>query len=132
MCQGVHWHQCLLLSQLRRWHMLLMMVCMCCALPAGNAVWGSSPSVDLARNQVYIATGNNYEIPEELAECIRAVGTPLTPANMQAALDCEKKYPGNYHNCMLALDLDTGAVKWVEQLGGPDAWNAACFFKVSY
>jgi polyvinyl alcohol dehydrogenase (cytochrome) len=27
---------------------------------SGNSVWGSSPAVDVARNQVYIATGNNY------------------------------------------------------------------------
>lgn len=30
---------------------------------SGNSIWGSSPAVDVLRNQVYIATGNNYEIP---------------------------------------------------------------------
>jgi len=97
----------------------------------GNAVWGSSPAVDVARNQVYFATGNNYEIPEALADCIRAAGTTVTiPSNVEAVLKCERQYPTNYRNSMLALDLDTGAVKWAKQLGGPDAWNAACMYKV--
>ena len=30
---------------------------------SGNAVWGSSPAVDTKRQQIYIATGNNYTVP---------------------------------------------------------------------
>ena len=30
----------------------------------GNAVWGSSPAIDTKRGQVYIATGNNYSVPQ--------------------------------------------------------------------
>uniref|UniRef100_A0A383VAH7 Pyrrolo-quinoline quinone repeat domain-containing protein n=1 Tax=Tetradesmus obliquus TaxID=3088 RepID=A0A383VAH7_TETOB len=94
---------------------------------SGNSVWGSSPAVDVARNQVYIATGNNYEIPDDLADCIKAIG-PLHQDNILAQVACESKYPTNYHNSMLALDLDSGKVRWVKQLGGPDAWNAACMY----
>ena len=32
----------------------------------GAAVWGSAPSVDPARNSVYIATGDNYDYPPEV------------------------------------------------------------------
>ncbi len=29
---------------------------------AGAAIWGSSPSIDIPRNHVYIATGNLYSV----------------------------------------------------------------------
>lgn len=31
-----------------------------------------------------------------------------------------------YQNSILALDLDTGRINWVQQLGPLDAWNTAC------
>lgn len=65
----------------------------------------------MARNQVYIATGNNYELPENLTKCLVAVG-PLSTNNTAAALGCEAKYnQGNYHNSILALNMTSGAVK---------------------
>ncbi|WIA28036.1 hypothetical protein OEZ86_010622 [Tetradesmus obliquus] len=95
---------------------------------SGNSVWGSSPALNLQLGHVYIATGNNYEIPKVLAQCHQAIGD-LTVENMQQHLACEAKYgQGNYHNCMVALDMETGAVRWAKQLGGPDAWNAACLY----
>jgi hypothetical protein len=30
----------------------------------------------------------------------------------------------NWRESILALDIDTGAIKWGSRLGGPDAWNA--------
>lgn len=93
---------------------------------SGNSVWGSAPSVDVRRNVVYIATGNNYEIPDTLENCLNAVGN-ITTTNVAQALECERLYgQGNYHNSIVALDLTTGAIKWAKQLGGPDAWNGAC------
>jgi hypothetical protein len=50
------------------------------------------------------------DIPDDLAACIKAIG-PLTTDNIQQQVACEARYPTNYHNSMLALDLDTGAVK---------------------
>lgn len=74
-------------------------------------MWGSSPSIDVARNQVYIATGNNYELPENLTKCLAALG-PLNTNNTAAALECEAKYgQGNYHNSIVALNMTSGAVK---------------------
>ncbi|KAG2450798.1 hypothetical protein HYH02_004635 [Chlamydomonas schloesseri] len=35
---------------------------------SGNAVWGSAPSIDEARGRVYVATGNQYNGPEEVLE----------------------------------------------------------------
>ena len=36
---------------------------------AGAASWGSSPSIDVYRNHVYIATGNLYSAPLHILEC---------------------------------------------------------------
>lgn len=67
--------------------------------PAGTPVW-AVPAFDAARNQVYIATGNNYSSPT----------TDLS-------------------NAVIALDAATGAVNWSYQATPGDAWNVACVFK---
>ena len=41
----------------------------------GGAVWGSTPAIDAKRGQLYIATGNNYSIPQSALDCIAAAGT---------------------------------------------------------
>ena len=64
--------------------------------PSGAAVW-SSPTVDVARKTIYIGTGDSYSQP----------AAPTADA-------------------IVALDLDTGKIKWVSQLTSGDAWNLAC------
>jgi polyvinyl alcohol dehydrogenase (cytochrome) len=64
--------------------------------PSGAAVW-SSPTLDLARKMIYIGTGDSYTQP----------AAPTSDA-------------------IMALDLDTGVIKWVSQLTSGDAWNLAC------
>ena len=44
---------------------------------SGNAVWGSSPAVDVKRGQLYIATGNNYSVPPDAQSCVRDAGTNI-------------------------------------------------------
>ena len=44
----------------------------------GNAVWGSSPAIDTKRGQVYIATGNNYSVPQSVLDCVLAAGSDST------------------------------------------------------
>jgi polyvinyl alcohol dehydrogenase (cytochrome) len=61
--------------------------------PSGAAVW-SSPTIDVARREIYIGTGDSYSQP----------AAPTSDA-------------------IMALDLDTGAIKWVSQLTSGDAWN---------
>ena len=65
--------------------------------PSGVAVW-SSPTVDERRGLLYVGTGNSYTEPD----------VPATDA-------------------ILALDLKTGAKRWVRSFVVSDAWNAACF-----
>ncbi len=64
--------------------------------PSGAAVW-SSPTLDVARRTVYVGTGDSYTQP----------AAPTSDA-------------------IMALDLDSGAIKWVSQLTSGDAWNLAC------
>jgi polyvinyl alcohol dehydrogenase (cytochrome) len=64
--------------------------------PSGAAVW-SSPTIDGQTNSVYVATGDGYTLP----------AAPMTDA-------------------IVALDLDTGAIKWSTQATAGDAFNMAC------
>jgi polyvinyl alcohol dehydrogenase (cytochrome) len=86
---------------------------------SGNAVWGSSPAIDIKRNQVYIATGNNYTVPQSVSDCVvDANGDPVATADCPAADD--------YFDAVLALDMRTGAVKWVTEAVPFDAWTTSC------
>ena len=64
--------------------------------PAGAAVW-STPTVDSKRRVIFVATGNAYTAP--------AASTS---------------------DAVLALDLDTGALRWVRQIVANDAWLVGC------
>ena len=64
--------------------------------PAGAGVW-SSPSVDLQRRAVYVATGNGYTEPADEAS-----------------------------DAVLAYDIDTGKRLWVKQVMANDAYVRDC------
>lgn len=64
--------------------------------PAGAGVW-SSPTVDLKRRLVYVATGNGYTEPADIAS-----------------------------DAVIAYDLDTGARKWVKQVMALDHYVRDC------
>jgi polyvinyl alcohol dehydrogenase (cytochrome) len=85
----------------------------------GNAVWGSSPAIDPKRGQLYVATGNNYDAPPETLACIAAAGDD--PEAQQACLP-----PDNHFDSIMALDLKTGAIRWVTRALGFDAWTVSC------
>ncbi len=65
----------------------------------GAAVWGSTPVVDRDRGLLYVATGNNYSVPEGIC---RAPG----------ATDCSPSAPDNHVDGVVALDLKTGRIAW--------------------
>ena len=64
--------------------------------PAGAAVW-NSPTIDEKRNVLYVGTGNQYSGP-----------------------------PSKYSDAILAIDLDSGSMKWAKQLTEADGWNFSC------
>ncbi|KAK1561973.1 hypothetical protein Q3G72_004093 [Acer saccharum] len=88
---------------------------------AGAAIWGSSPSIDIHRNHVYIATGNLYSVPPHIEECQERESNQTVPIHSDRCVE-----PDNHSNSILALDLDSGKIKWYHQLGGYDLWFFAC------
>ncbi len=64
--------------------------------PSGAGVW-SSPTLDPDHKLIYIATGDNYSLPASKTS-----------------------------DAIMALDMDTGKMRWVRQLTEKDAWNVAC------
>jgi len=64
--------------------------------PAGGGIW-SAPTVDPRRRLIYVATGNGYAGP-----------------------------PQRTTDAVLALDLETGRLKWASQLTPNDVWTGGC------
>jgi polyvinyl alcohol dehydrogenase (cytochrome) len=97
---------------------------------SGGAIW-QPPAIDPARGLLYIGTGNNFTVPASVEAC-----QALAEAAGNTSVDCTA--PDDYFDAALALDLQTGAVKWshkpltagaiawsqkVEQY---DAWTSGC------
>ncbi|RFU42833.1 hypothetical protein DZF91_04465 [Actinomadura logoneensis] len=74
----------------------------------GNAVWGSAPAVDRRRNLLYVATGNNYTVPDGVCTLPDQTG-------------CEKPPADDYFDSVVALDLTTGRVRWSHRTLPADA-----------
>ncbi len=64
--------------------------------PNGAAIW-HAPTLDPSTRSIYVATGDSYSAP--------------AAANSDA---------------IIAIDLETGAIKWSRQMLAGDAWNMAC------
>jgi polyvinyl alcohol dehydrogenase (cytochrome) len=64
--------------------------------PSGSAVW-SAPTVDVRRRVLYVATGNTYSGPA---------------------------HPSS--DAVVALDLETGAVRWMRQVTSGDVYLTGC------
>jgi polyvinyl alcohol dehydrogenase (cytochrome) len=64
--------------------------------PSGAAVW-SSPTADLKRHAIYVATGNNYSDPAT-----------------------------NSSDAVIAFDMKSGRKLWSRQFTARDLWNGGC------
>ena len=64
--------------------------------PSGVAVW-STPTADLKRHAIYVATGNNYSDP-----------------------------PTDSSDAVMAFDMKSGKKLWSRQLTAKDVWNSGC------
>jgi polyvinyl alcohol dehydrogenase (cytochrome) len=89
----------------------------------GGAVWGSTPAIDVKRGQLYIATGNNYSIPQAALDCIAAAGD-----DQEAQKACIA--PDNLIDAVMALDLVTGQIRWVTKALPHDTWTVQCIFPI--
>ena len=64
--------------------------------PSGSGIW-SAPTVDEGRRRVYVATGNAYSAPAHAST-----------------------------NAVVALDLDTGSIRWMRQMTPGDVYLSNC------
>jgi polyvinyl alcohol dehydrogenase (cytochrome) len=64
--------------------------------PSGGGIW-SAPTIDLRRGVLYVGTGNGYSDPPQ---------------------------PGT--DAIIAMDLKTGAVRWMKQVAAADNWAMGC------
>ena len=64
--------------------------------PSGNAIW-SSPTIDVKRKVVYVATGNEYS-----------------------------GEGGSNSDAVIAMDLDTGKIQWASQVTPKDVYVVGC------
>jgi polyvinyl alcohol dehydrogenase (cytochrome) len=85
----------------------------------GGAIWGSTGAVDAKRNLLFIATGNNYMVPQTVLDCLAAGG---------AAVSCMS--PDNHFDSIIALDLSSGAIQWSAKGLPSDTWSVACGLNV--
>jgi polyvinyl alcohol dehydrogenase (cytochrome) len=81
----------------------------------GAAVWGSTGAVDLKRKLVFMATGNNYMVPNSVLDCLNVGGSPAVCMSAD-----------NHFNSIVAMDLASGAIKWAARGMSYDAWNVGC------
>ncbi|KAG4148768.1 hypothetical protein ERO13_D05G304100v2 [Gossypium hirsutum] len=89
---------------------------------AGAAVWGSSPAIDTNRRLVYVATGNLYTAPAEVLKCQEEQNNQTAkPSHPDQCLG-----PDTNYNSIVALDIDSGRIRWSRQLGGYDIFYFAC------
>jgi polyvinyl alcohol dehydrogenase (cytochrome) len=64
--------------------------------PSGGAVW-NAPTLDVKRNTLYVGTGNNFSPPST-----------------------------NMSDSVVALNMNTGKIKWFRQQTENDIWNGSC------
>ena len=98
----------------------------------GTSTYGHNPTLDVERRQIYIATAQTETAPRVAGLCEqarRATGDPnANIAGLPAGVTCTNlnQKLKSYANAMLAVDMDTGEVKWVFYARLYDAWNHAC------
>jgi polyvinyl alcohol dehydrogenase (cytochrome) len=88
---------------------------------SGGGVWDSTPVVDVKRNSLYVGTGNNYQVPVAVQQCFGA--------SQQNNPNCTD--PADYFDAVVALDLNTGQIKWAKRALYYDAWNVNCIVNIT-
>ncbi|MBV1881106.1 MAG: PQQ-binding-like beta-propeller repeat protein [Pseudomonadales bacterium] len=94
---------------------------------SGASVWSGAPTVDPNRNSLYVGTGNNYHVPESYSTCVIAAD-----GNQEAITTCGAPYTDNHFDSIVAMDLDTGAIKWSMSTVPFDTWTSACRLDVGF
>ena len=85
----------------------------------GAGIWGSTGAVDKDSNQVFMTTGNNTAVPQTVLDCLATAAPPSSCMS-----------PDNYFDSIIALDMDTGTIKWGARGLPSDVYNVACGLNV--
>lgn len=91
---------------------------------SGVGMWGSQPSIDTTRRQVFFASGNTYTVPDVIIECQEA--TQNISAVLRGLVPDPCLPRDILQESVIAIDLDLGIINWVHQLPALDAFSAAC------
>ena len=95
----------------------------------GCAIWGSTPVIDPKRGSVYVTTGNNYSVPQTLLDEVAAGQVAgETPDQIRARAMSIPGSANNHFDAIVAMDLNTGTIKWASSVLPFDAWTTACIF----
>jgi polyvinyl alcohol dehydrogenase (cytochrome) len=90
---------------------------------AGGAVWSSYPLLDARRHTLFVTTGNAFRVPAEVQSCVEA-----SKGDADKPRAC---YPKDvWYDSILALDPDTGAIKWGFRAEDADIFTGACLVKI--
>lgn len=81
---------------------------------SGNAIW-QPPVIDTMKGMLYTGTGNNYTVPSSVETC---------QLMNRLATNCAS--PDDHFDSAVAMNLQTGAIVWSQQLFGYDVWTVAC------
>jgi polyvinyl alcohol dehydrogenase (cytochrome) len=90
---------------------------------SGAAVW-SPPAVEPATKTVYVGTGNNYTVPYAAEKC-------QMEAEEHETSDEQCTSPSDLFDSVVALNLETGAIRWAHKVEGWDAFTVACLLRES-
>ena len=94
----------------------------------GGAVWGSEFPYDASRNWFYVATGNVYQQPDVVNNCIaKTVYDPHFAIYPTYKDPC--RLSGDYSESVVALDADTGVMQWQSSRTPAESWTFVCGLK---
>jgi outer membrane protein assembly factor BamB len=79
---------------------------------SGASVWGSQPSIDPTRDQVFIGTGNTYTYPIEFEKCVNQSASCMPDDVWQESI--------------VAVDIPSGKVNWRQSISPLEGWVMVC------
>lgn len=86
---------------------------------AGGSIWSGSPLLDEQRKTLFVTTGNAFRAPDAVQACLER-----TRGDTKAVAACNPS--DAWYNSVLALDPDTGQIKWGFRAEDDDIFTGAC------
>jgi polyvinyl alcohol dehydrogenase (cytochrome) len=90
---------------------------------AGGSIWSSSPLFDSKRHTLFATTGNAFRAPDDAMACLQAHDGKPAEQRTCFAKDA-------WFDSILALDPETGRIKWGFRAEDADVFTGACLIKI--